>query len=217
MLQAAPVKRSGFLFCGKLPELKAQKQIGDIDQVAAFFVFAQYAGDVERTAFALSLPAEAVFSVASANGWAEKLKRSTASNSGGQSAEQRSVNRIVNYVQAHRLRAMVDALVSEFTDEPEKLKELVEVHTKGGSYVDMSPVLNLVKAAETAQNMTYRALGDSMEQSKADERPDAGGKDLSKAVWQAMDVADRTPGTSSVDLVRSIVAKELPTKCLPGT
>lgn len=184
------------------------KKLGEADQVAWFMVFVHFAGDVDRASYSLGVPPDALREVSQAYGWDAKLKKAIGSNSASGGELQRSVNRAINLVQAHRLRSIVDQLVQEYSADSAKLTALVTVNTAKGSYVDMTPVLNLAKAAQVAQDMTYRALGDTTDQTQRDERPENGGKDLSMALLKALETADRTPGLSSVDVVKTTLVQE---------
>jgi len=176
----------------------------DLDPVEAFHILLRFSGDVERAAFALGVKTHELAGLSTKYGWAAKIKELTRAGSGDGAALQREINSAINLVQAHKLRGMVDRLVAVYASDENALKSLVEVTTKDRSYVDMTPLLKLVQAAEIAQSMTCTALGDSAEQKRIDgERNSGTGQQkIAQALARALDAADSVPGALSANIVR---------------
>ena len=176
-------------------------RVVDLDQVSAFFAFTHFGGDEVRTAHTLGVEPAEIEALAIRHGWRQKLALVTAKGR-STSEVQRETNRAVNMVQAHRLRNLVDRVLTDLEGKEDLIAELT-VTTKNGSYLDMKPLHQLVQAAAVAQEMTYRASGDT-DRVKDPRDADAseGGAELGKAVLDALTVADSRPGLSSVALVR---------------
>ena len=76
---------------------------------------------------------------------------------------EKEVNRAHSYVQAQRLRKLIDRTVDYLEANPEQLAQALVSTTKEGEPVfSAKPLVELTKAAEAAHNMAYRALGDKV-------------------------------------------------------
>lgn len=180
-----------------------------LDVLRIFETFVAFSGDVMRTAVACNLPPETIHALATSEGWHAKVKEWTTLREGSTADVAVQVNRAVNFVQAHRLRSLVDKVVTELTKlEPSELVDKLSSHTRdksglripGASTFSARALTDLVKAAESAHLMTQRALGDT-----AQERPETGetrkGSSIALLVQQAMNAADATD-VNSVEVVR---------------
>jgi hypothetical protein len=177
-----------------------------LDVSKIFLAYTAFAGDPVRTAHAMELPMETVRDLAKEEGWDAKLKE--LNRASGDSREVSvQINRAVNFVQAHRTRSVLDKILNELVkmEGPELLSRLT-VEGKNGSEVKLRPLTDLVKAIETAQLMTARALGDT-----ADERPKEehgpGGSAIALQVLHAMNAAKEI-GVDSVEIVKQQIAQE---------
>ena len=136
-----------------------------VDQARAWMVYAAFDGDQEKTAIASKVPAEAISALAHDYNWAAKLKRLKTGS--GEPESERIANRAVNYVQAQRMRTILEKSVELLENEERLLRALLKYKlTKEGDVesIEVSPkaVLELTKALEVVQNMSYRALGDKL-------------------------------------------------------
>lgn len=179
------------------------------DPAEVFAVYLQQGANAQRTALTLKIPVAEVEGLVRQHRWDVKVKEYTGGIENPTLEDfqrgQRGLNRAVNYIQAHRLRDLVDRVVQKLND-PQTLEEYTTVRTKDGFRRDLKPIRELAEAARTAQELSYRALGDSMDVSVTDDQTAAkDGKDLQLALIQAMDAADRNPKTSSTELVRASV------------
>jgi len=136
-----------------------------VDQARTWMVYAAFDGDEEKTAIAAKVPVAAVRSLAHDYNWPHKLKR--LKSGAGESAAERTANRAVNYLQAQRMRDILERSMELLEDEEGLLRALVQVKlTRDGDVdsVNVNPkaVLELTKSLEVVQNMSYRALGDKV-------------------------------------------------------
>lgn len=179
------------------------------DPAEVFAVYLQQGANAQRTALTLKIPVAEVEGLVKQHGWDVKVKEYTGGIENPTLEDfqrgQRGLNRAINYIQAHRLRDLVERIVQKLNDK-ETLEEYTTIRTKDGFRRDLKPIRELAEAARTAQELSYRALGDSMDVSVTDDQTAAKeGKDLQLALIQAMDAADRNPKTSSTELVRASV------------
>jgi hypothetical protein len=142
-----------------------------IDAVAAFLTLITFGGDYERTAHTLGVPLTELRALAEHDGWDAKLAKTRGvrrDNDIGITG--RNLNRAVNYVQATRLRDLIDRCVVTLSQLPRDalLETLTIRNPKTGDRIDTSPLRDLVEAAATAQELTRIALGDDVKQTKAD-------------------------------------------------
>lgn len=141
-------------------------EAGQLDQVKVYNFYVTFAGDIERTAIALSIDPDLVAELANTHGWHQKVKALAMLPTTG-SEESIQVNRTVNFAQARRLRDIVDNVAQELFSTPEQTRKTLTVPVKGGgTQLSAKPVTELVKAAEAVHAMTYRALGDGTEAGK---------------------------------------------------
>ena len=134
-----------------------------VDQARAWMCYAAFSGDVEKTALAAKVSATAVRALEHDFRWAEKLKR--LKTGAGESDAERVANRAVNYIQAQRMRDVLDRALRLLDSEEELMKAMVRFKfARDGDVekIEINPkaILDLAKALEAAQNMSYRALGD---------------------------------------------------------
>lgn len=178
------------------------------DPVEIYSVYLQMGASAERTALTLRVPLAQVEALVKEHRWDLKA-RELAPEAGENPTQldfqrgQRALNRSVNFVQAHRIRELVDRLLVKLLSNQDTLEEYTTVRTKDGFRRDIKPIRDLAEAAKAAQELTYRSLGDSMDVSVGDDRQAAqSGKDLQLTIMAAMDAADRNPKTHSVELIR---------------
>jgi hypothetical protein len=172
-----------------------------IDVSKIFLCFVATIGDVERTALACDLDPEVVRELALSEDWNVKIKRlKLASKGSGEAADEfaRTQNRALNWVISHRIRDVLDRVVmrlSEQTDD-ELIAGITETNRDGSTKLNARVFSDLTKALETAQGMTYAAMGDTIPERKAS----TGGAgqataDLHAALVSALNggLAKRTP------------------------
>lgn len=140
----------------------------DLDREQAFLLFATFTGDVARTAHALGVPAAAVLKMCEEEGWAAKLGPILALKKSAKPGDvERSINRALNFVQAHRMRLFIQRVISRLTGMGEEEFEgylFQETHSKTGETsrkLTTRALADLASALEKAQELTYRALNDT--------------------------------------------------------
>jgi hypothetical protein len=127
--------------------------------------YAAFSGDLEKTSIASKVPLAALVALEHDFNWVAKLKR--LKTGAGESDAERVANRAVNYLQAQRMRDVLEDALRLLSDPEELLRQLVKFKFAADGAVeriDVNPkaVLDLAKALETVQNMSYRALGDKI-------------------------------------------------------
>jgi len=174
----------------------------ELDVASIFEHFLMFNGDADKTAVALNLDPQDVRQLAIVERWQDKVERWNQVRQGDSQDAQVQINRAVNFVQSHRMRSILDKLVTELSaKDASELVELLTTHNAHGSSFNTRPLTDLVKGLEACQAMTQRALGDT-----ADERPDGNakgqkGSSIALMVMQAMSAADKL-GIDSAAVVK---------------
>lgn len=161
-----------------------------IDVSQCFLVFMSVCGDTERTALALDLDPKIVQELATKEGWSDKIKRiSLLSKSEKPGDFERATNRCLNFVQAHRVRLVLDKVIEKFhgLDADETL-EMLTTRREGQISYSARFLGDLTAALEKVHFLSYAALGDSIKEREARESNDEGvdANALHAAVLQAL-------------------------------
>jgi hypothetical protein len=127
-----------------------------------FLTFVAFSGDVGKTAATLGADEADIEALSVQFGWREKLaKLERVRHDKGPEAMAIELNRTVNYVQAVELRQILDRVVTFLaTAGSDDLIQLLYIPTKTGRVFSTRALGDLVKGVETAQRLTYLALGD---------------------------------------------------------
>jgi hypothetical protein len=181
-----------------MPE-STDKNLLDVSQI--FQTFLAFSGDVGKTSVALNIDVDTIQNLAASENWAAKISEWTKLREGDPRDVQVQVNRAVNYVQAHRMRSVIDKIISHLSGKSaEEVIDMLTTQGKHGSSFSSRPLTDLVKAAEACQLMTQRALGDTV--AERPETPTEGkGSRVALLVMNAMNAADNM-GLDSVAVVR---------------
>jgi len=131
--------------------------VEDIDQVKAYELYALLAGDVAQVAVALRVSEASVARVAQQHDWPGKLRRDM---SGDVARGLRKINRARCAVQSARLSRVLDGVLEDMEATPERVAEWTTVYVKGVAMRTGGPLMQIAAAIETAQNLSYKALGD---------------------------------------------------------
>ena len=184
--------------------MDVNKNLLDVSQI--FQTYIAFAGDAERTAVALNMHVSEIRQLANAENWQAKVSEWTKLREGDPRDVQIQINRAVNYVQAHRLRSVIDKVVSHLSEmDAAGIVDTLTKNSAHGSEFSARPLTDLVKAAEACQAMTARALGDTIgERPEAD--PNAKGSSIALQVMAAMSAADKV-GLDSVEIVKEQLAQ----------
>ena len=175
----------------------------DVSQI--FLTYLAFGGDADKASMALDLDVAIVRDLARAENWDKKVAQNAQIREGEANDVQIQINRAINYVQSHRLRSVIDATLLHLTKDgvESMVDKLTVVGREGQRELKIKAITDLVKAAESVQLMTQRALGDT-----AGEREPSKGKDGSQTalrVMEAMNAADES-GLNSTDVVRKELA-----------
>lgn len=149
-----------------------QKNVAHIDRENAFLLYAAFTGDLERTAHALGIRTIDVLNIANEDHWGEKLKGILDLKKSGKPGDiERAMNRALNFVQAHRMRLIIERAIrklSSMTDE--ELEEyLFTDQTSGDKPMTVKrlttrPLADLAAAIEKCHAMSYAALNDTTQE-----------------------------------------------------
>ena len=136
-----------------------------IDQARTWMCYAAFSGDIEKTAISAKVPAPMVRALEHDFNWPTKLKR--LKTGAGEAEAEKVANRVVNYLQAQKLRDIVTTAIELYTSEDKLISALVKFrYIKEGEIAEITQnpkaVLDLCKALESIHNCCYRALGDKI-------------------------------------------------------
>jgi hypothetical protein len=199
-------KQAAYIKCGITKARELTKSLDEIDPTftseaesagfdveQAFQLYAQFCGDVERTAHALGVAPVDVLRAADRLNWNKQLEKILELKKSGRAGDtERGISRAMNFVQAHRMRVVLERLLKRFYDmsDDELFECAFTVKTttaKDGSVsesraVNAKPFADLATALEKVQSMTYLALNDTATERAA--RRDGLGEDDSTSAGQ---------------------------------
>ncbi len=178
------------------------------DPAEIFATLLQMGGDIPRTAAALLMDPVELKALDNKFNWQAKIKTYGA-GADSSAKEQRTINRAVNFLLSHRLRKVIDGIVTDLASSPDKIAAFTTVVTKNGLQRDIKPLRELADSARIATEMTYRALGDSMDVTLSDTKadPKKTASELHMSVLKAMDLVDGSPSIGSVELIKQQVSQ----------
>lgn len=176
-----------------------QKQRADVSQI--FLLFTLLIGDADKTAAALDLDPAFVQWLATQEGWHEKVRKLTVMSKTGKPGDfERAQNRALNYIQAHRVRMLMDRVLVELTETPkdmlaERFKSLDRSGKPNG--ISAKFFADITAAMDKVHHLSYNALGDSVGErlDRAKDNDNASVNDIHTALIQALN----NPGVSGLD------------------
>ncbi len=177
-----------------------------IDCAKVFLTYMAVSGDLEKTAYICNLPLETVTLLAAEENYAGKVGNLAVRKKADGEFE-KQMNRTINAIQAGRLRDLIDRVIVECGD-PEAFKKLItnEKVSQFGSTLnyDLKPLADLAKAAETAQMLSYRALGDTPVERPVGEKGGEGGthRGIGLDVMKALNECPEKMGISTLNLIK---------------
>lgn len=197
------------------------KQRTDVAQI--FLVFMATIGDVDKTALALELDPVFVTWLAEQEGWAEKVRRVSVMSKGGKPGDwERAQNRCLNFVQAHRVRTLIDRVLVELVKEPsEELLEKFSAYDKQGKpHLSARFFADITAALDKVHQLTYYALGDSVGEriDRAKDETDGSINDIHTALIAALNnpaVSTVPTETLVLEASQAIVAQQAERASLP--
>lgn len=142
-----------------------------VNPAALFLLWQHFGGDSRLTAAAAGVDKRIVAALAHDFCWADLAQGRLGLKDEKQEKE---VNRALSYVQAQRLRRLIDRTIDHIEENPDTLAQALITTTKDGEPIfSAKPLVELTKAAEAAHNMAYRALGDKVATEAEGVAPDA--------------------------------------------
>jgi hypothetical protein len=142
------------------PAVLAPSAPDTLDRSTMFLTYLAFLGDVPRTAAALMIDPAKVQAAAEYEGWDRKVTHlKSVKSSMGPDEFLRELNRVVNFVQSLKLRAIMDRILVRLTGDG--LNEFLVARTKDTENASCKAIAEIVKACEAVHRMTYTALGDS--------------------------------------------------------
>lgn len=168
------------------------------DRPAILQVYLATFGDAEKTAMILNTDVRVIESYAAEENWQKKvdaLRKLRAEH--GADALARELNRTANFVQAIRLRKMLDRFIKNVCRKG-KFEDFCTNHGKNASNISFKAPLELVKACQLVQDMTYNALADNKTARKASESEDSE-SNSSLAVFRMLNAGVAEPTKTIVD------------------
>lgn len=198
--------------------MKIDKSKLDVAQI--FLTFMSLVGDCARTAAALDLDPKLVEELAGQEGWIDKVRRLTVMSRSGKPGDyERAQNRALNFVQAHRMRMTIDAMLRTFDGlTPEEIaSRLSTIDKHGDRHVSARFLSDLAAAAEKIQALSYAALGDSVKERVERQETSEGelsANQLHAAVIAALN-APHAPLVAAELLENEAIQAALPSEALP--
>jgi len=174
------------------------KQRSDVAQI--FLVFMATVGDVDKTALALEIDPDFVQWLSVQEGWVDKVRRvSVMSKSGKPGDFERAQNRALNFVQAHRVRMLIDRVLTELAEmSSEDLTERLRAKDKEGKPANLSArfFADIMSALDKVHTLSYYALGDSVGERL--ERAKDGAEHSANDIHAALIAALNNPALSQI-------------------
>lgn len=176
-------------------DLPSRKETLDVSKI--FLAYLATCGDVLQTATVAQCRVADVLYLAKAELWDAKLNESQIAR--GPTPEKakergREINRMANYIQSVRLRAIIDKTLQWIYENEENVTKFCqEVNKQGNKVYSTKPILDLVKAAESVHAMTYRSLGDTVAKEEGSIGPLGNIKELHLHVIEAMKNSGQLP------------------------
>ncbi len=196
-----------------MPISRYSKAPYDISQL--FLIYLAFNGDPDRTAIATGVEVDVIRKFAAEEHWDDKAAElCTLRGAEGNKALEVEINRKLCFTQAQRLRNLVDQVINFLTmkcvsedgalDSSSLIGTLMQPVKGGGQVFSAKALLELVKAAEGAHMLAYRALGDTPAErvNEGDEEKNA--RQASMAVLHALRALDETG--SGVAYARNAIA-----------
>lgn len=134
-----------------------------------FLLYASFCGDAQKTAFAADTTVDNVLQLAVEGRWDERLRAILELKKSQKPGDvERAMNRALNFVQAHRMRLILEAMIKRITAlSPDQLREATTSYHVGKDGAVLSATLNtrpladLAAALEKCHALSYAALSDT--------------------------------------------------------
>jgi len=139
----------------------------DAEQI--FQLYCSFTGDLQRTAHAAGITPQAVAELAEEHKWAARLSAIFDLKKSGKPGDlEKCLSRALNFVQAHRMRIVLERLIGKlYAMTPDELLDhctVVQLDKDGNELkrtLSMRPLSDLCAALEKVQALTYMSLSDT--------------------------------------------------------
>lgn len=202
-------------------EIELAAKVAHIDRGNAFLIFATFTGDLSRTAAALGIREIDVLRMSDEGGWMEQLKPIIELSKSSRPGDlERSINRAINLVQAHRMRMVIERVISRLTGmSPEELESWIFSEELSGSQrpvkikrLGARALADLATAVEKAHAATYAALADTAKerQQRNEGSPETTSNEMYLKIAEAAArvTKDNSPRALLLDAQLQIVAEQ---------
>lgn len=139
--------------------------VQEVDQVKAFMLYAYFGGDAVKTAQVCSTETKTIVALAHDFQWADRIKGQNRMDTDEGLKLEQQANRARNYVMAQRIGTLIEHVALRAAEDPEKWADVncIDVDPETGEKTfDPKPLVEIAKAAQIVQDMTYRATGDKL-------------------------------------------------------
>lgn len=199
---------------------EAVSEEAGFDAEKAFQTYAQFGGDVVRTAHAMNVTSVKILRVAEQLKWHQKLEKILElRNSGKPGDVERGLSRAMNFVQAHRMRIVLERVLDRlYNMSTEELFQMAcatkTTKDKDGNVTETQalntrPFADIAAALEKCHMMTYVALSDTIGErtKRVEEREDTiSATQLHSIIAQAMSEA-APPNHPATQLLNEALAE----------
>jgi hypothetical protein len=178
-------------------EIPADAQVTIRGAQQVFMIFASLCGDVTKTAAAVGVRDIDIERMAQEGKWRDKLQAIiTLKNSSDPATVERSVNRAMCFVQAHRMRLFLDRVVSRLEDmQPKEFEEYLltdsfDIKTGQTKHaINGRPLADISSALEKCHSLLYQALSDTAQDRNRREEQEGGSNQASGDLHQKIALA----------------------------
>jgi hypothetical protein len=146
----------------------------ELDVSKIFLAYLSTGADALKTAHVAECNLDDVLYLAKTEMWDAKMERqglAPGKNSEDFATRAREITRMANYVQALRIRGIIDQTIWHlYEGGPEAIEKFCSEEKRDGTRAfTTKPLVELTKAAETCHSMLYRSLGDVVAKDNAGE------------------------------------------------
>lgn len=142
-------------------------QLSDSLLTKMYLTFIVLEGDTNKTAVACDVAEQLVIEQAQRENWHDRLEttKRLASDSRGPAEIERLLNRAGTYVQAMRLRRIIDVVLNELEQRATNSKSILDAFTftdkEGNHRIDLKPIAELAAAAQKLSAVAFSAMSDT--------------------------------------------------------
>lgn len=143
-------------------------QLNDSLATKLYLTYIVLGGDVEKTATACEVDPKLVQDCAERENWRDRLESTARLTSEGRGPAEieRLLNRATTYVQAMRIRRVIDVVLNELeqrmvSNKTSVLEAFTHIDKEGNKRIDLKPLAELATAAHKLSSVAFSAMSDS--------------------------------------------------------